>query len=110
MPVQDARLQCSRILFVPPRLFSLSPHFYLIKNGYISTIAIAEAKAKGASFRTGPELEICGYGCNDHFLEPDTIQHSFEVLADIIKNDANRDIVVDIGMQVLITTNTDDHY
>lgn len=28
-----------------------------------------EAKAKGARIRTGPELEITGYGCADHFLE-----------------------------------------
>jgi predicted amidohydrolase len=28
-----------------------------------------EAKAAGARIRTGPELEITGYGCSDHFLE-----------------------------------------
>lgn len=52
-------------------------------------------------FRTGPELEICGYGCNDHFLEPDTFQHSAEVLADLIVNEAHRDIVIDVGMPVM---------
>lgn len=28
-----------------------------------------EAKEKGAKIRSGPELEITGYGCGDHFLE-----------------------------------------
>jgi NAD+ synthase (glutamine-hydrolysing) len=27
------------------------------------------AKEQGAIYRLGPELELCGYGCNDHFLE-----------------------------------------
>ena len=31
--------------------------------------SIAIAKAKGARLRVGPELEISGYGCNDHFGE-----------------------------------------
>ena len=30
--------------------------------------SVKEAKAKGAKFRLGPELEICGYSCEDHFL------------------------------------------
>lgn len=28
----------------------------------------------------GPELEVPGYGCEDHFCENDTIEHSWEVL------------------------------
>lgn len=28
--------------------------------------------------QVGPELEIPGYGCEDHFLEQDTIEHSWE--------------------------------
>ncbi len=31
--------------------------------------SIRVAKAQGCTFRTGPELEITGYGCYDHFLE-----------------------------------------
>lgn len=31
--------------------------------------------------RTGPELEIPGYGALDHHLEGDTFGHSWEVLA-----------------------------
>lgn len=28
-----------------------------------------EARKLGAKIRSGPELEITGYGCGDHFLE-----------------------------------------
>lgn len=28
-----------------------------------------EARKMGAKIRSGPELEITGYGCGDHFLE-----------------------------------------
>ena len=38
--------------------------------------SIQEAKDKGAILRVGPELEITGYGCEDHFLEPDTSTHA----------------------------------
>lgn len=31
--------------------------------------SIRVAKEKGATLRTGPELEIPGYGCLDHHLE-----------------------------------------
>jgi predicted amidohydrolase len=31
--------------------------------------SIVVAKARGATVRVGPELEIPGYGCLDHFLE-----------------------------------------
>eukprot|EP01147_Barroeca_monosierra_P004468 gene4468-6716_t len=40
--------------------------------------SIQEAKCEGAVFRLGPELEISGYGCNDHFYEPDTFYHSYQ--------------------------------
>ena len=28
---------------------------------------------RGCTYRVGPELEICGYSCEDHFLENDTV-------------------------------------
>ncbi len=37
--------------------------------------SIAQAKAKGARYRVGPELELPGYGCEGHFLELDTTEH-----------------------------------
>lgn len=39
--------------------------------------SITEAKAAGAVVRLGPELEVTGYGCEDHFLELDTVTHAY---------------------------------
>ncbi len=33
--------------------------------------SIRQAKSAGATVRIGPELEVTGYGCLDHFLEGD---------------------------------------
>jgi NAD+ synthase (glutamine-hydrolysing) len=38
--------------------------------------SIVRAKAAGAVVRIGPELELTGYGCEDHFLEQDTTAHA----------------------------------
>ncbi|KAG1735523.1 hypothetical protein EDB19DRAFT_1896247 [Suillus lakei] len=63
--------------------------------------SITIAKERGATLRVGPELEIPGYGCYDHFLEGDTILHSWEVLAKILASDDTMGIVCDIGMPVV---------
>jgi len=63
--------------------------------------SIQLAKAKGARLRLGPELEIPGYGCEDHFLEDDTTQHSWEVLAELLKGDETTDLLCDFGMPVM---------
>lgn len=63
--------------------------------------SIAQAKAKGARYRVGPELELPGYGCEDHFLELDTIEHSWECLSQLLAGDDTDDIVCDIGMPVI---------
>jgi len=39
--------------------------------------SIIKAKDLGAKLWIGPELEIPGYMCEDHFLEPDTVRHSW---------------------------------
>ncbi|KAL2220291.1 putative NAD synthase [Thermoascus aurantiacus ATCC 26904] len=62
--------------------------------------SIRRAKAAGATLRVGPELEITGYGCLDHFLEGDTFLHSWEMLARIIDHPDCQDILVDVGMPV----------
>ncbi|KAI8923296.1 hypothetical protein BC831DRAFT_429144 [Entophlyctis helioformis] len=62
--------------------------------------SIRLAKDAGAQYRLGPELEVPGYGCNDHFLEDDTVQHSWEVLAALLSDPTNHGIVCDIGMPV----------
>ncbi|MDZ7799437.1 MAG: nitrilase-related carbon-nitrogen hydrolase [Trueperaceae bacterium] len=63
--------------------------------------SIEEAKARGARFRLGPELEIPGYGCEDHFLERDTVRHSFEVLAELLADDLTDGILCDVGMPLM---------
>eukprot|EP00112_Aurelia_sp_Birch-Aquarium-sp1_P015458 Seg3424.3 transcript_id=Seg3424.3/GoldUCD/mRNA.D3Y31 product="Glutamine-dependent NAD" protein_id=Seg3424.3/GoldUCD/D3Y31 len=63
--------------------------------------SIRIAKERGARFRLGPELEIPGYGCNDHFLESDTYLHSWEVLASLLDNTVCHDIMIDVGMPVM---------
>ena len=60
-----------------------------------------EAKQQGASYRLGPELEFCGYGCEDHFLELDTIDHCWESLVDLMKRGATDDLLCDFGMPIL---------
>ncbi|RKO97911.1 hypothetical protein CXG81DRAFT_27171 [Caulochytrium protostelioides] len=62
--------------------------------------SVRRAKAAGARFRLGPELEITGYGCNDHFYENDTYTHSWEVLAQLLQHPECRDILIDVGMPV----------
>ncbi|KAH9933494.1 glutamine-dependent NAD synthetase with GAT domain-containing protein [Fomitopsis serialis] len=62
--------------------------------------SIRIAKERGATLRVGPELEITGYGCQDHFLEGDTALHSWEVLAKILESDEAKGILCDIGMPI----------
>ncbi|WAR07702.1 NADE-like protein [Mya arenaria] len=72
-------------------------------EGNLSRIlqSFQEAKALGAKYRMGPELEICGYGCNDHFHESDTFLHSWQVLAELIHAPECQDIIADVGMPVM---------
>mmetsp|Transcript_69867 Transcript_69867/g.160649 ORF Transcript_69867/g.160649 Transcript_69867/m.160649 type:complete len:741 (-) Transcript_69867:197-2419(-) len=63
--------------------------------------SIKEAKAQRCTFRTGPELEITGYGCEDHFHEGDTFLHAWESLADLLSDDTTDGILCDIGMPVM---------
>lgn len=58
------------------------------------------AKKAHSTYRLGPELEITGYGCEDHFLETDTFTHSWESLATIINSGATDDLLCDFGMPV----------
>lgn len=63
--------------------------------------SIKIAKERGARLRVGPELEITGYGCLDHFLENDLCLHSWEMYAQIIKRPETHGLILDIGMPVL---------
>lgn len=63
--------------------------------------SIHAAKKVGAALRVGPELEITGYGCFDHFLEGDTYAHSWDMLASILTDQSCHGILLDIGMPVM---------
>lgn len=63
--------------------------------------SIRQAKNAGASIRIGPELEITGYGCLDHFLEGDIYLHSWEVLGQILNHEDCQNILIDLGMPVV---------
>lgn len=59
------------------------------------------AKEAGAKFRVGPELEISGYSCEDHFLELDTFFHSEQSLATILSGDYTNGILCQIGCPLM---------
>eukprot|EP01071_Lankesteria_metandrocarpae_P003181 Lankesteria_metandrocarpae@DN2809_c0_g1_i1.p1 len=64
--------------------------------------SIVDAKTAGAKVRTGPELELCGYGCEDHFLEMDTVLHCWDSLLEIVQHPTlTHDILCDIGMPIV---------
>lgn len=56
--------------------------------------SIEIAKQSNATYRSGPELEICGYSCEDHFLESDTLLHSWQVLIELMIHPSSSDILV----------------
>jgi len=68
--------------------------------------SIKQAKAAGCKYRLGPELEITGYSCEDHFYELDTITFAWMSLRDIILTTVDGknlmdDILCDFGMPIL---------
>eukprot|EP01035_Chromulina_nebulosa_P007360 gene7360-9938_t len=73
----------------------------------IQSISLAKAQYDGrCKFRTGPELEVCGYSCGDHFQELDTYLHCEQSLAAIIQHpDLTNDILCDIGCPMMHNNN-----
>ena len=63
--------------------------------------SIRKAKALGARFRVGPELELSGYSCEDHFREMDTYLHCAQSLAALLRTDATDDILCEIGCPIM---------
>lgn len=59
------------------------------------------AKEQNATYRLGPELEICGYGCEDHFFEMDTYLHCWEGLAELLERGCSDDLLCDFGMPIM---------
>ncbi|KAJ5155250.1 glutamine-dependent NAD(+) synthetase [Penicillium capsulatum] len=63
--------------------------------------SIHQAKEAGASLRTGPELEISGYGCLDHFLESDIYDQSMDMLFSIVTDPSLHGILLDVGLPIM---------
>lgn len=63
--------------------------------------SITEAKQQGCTFRTGPELEVTGYSCEDHFFEQDTFLLAWESIAKLLATDATRGILCDVGLPIM---------
>uniref|UniRef100_A0A182KGG7 Glutamine-dependent NAD(+) synthetase n=1 Tax=Anopheles christyi TaxID=43041 RepID=A0A182KGG7_9DIPT len=63
-------------------------------------LSISMAAARGATYRTGPELEVSGYSCEDHFHEPDTYMHCWEALVEIVQAPVAQGMLIDVGMPV----------
>ena len=51
-------------------------------------------------FRSGPELEITGYMCEDHFFEADTVRHSWQVLGEIVRANHTDGMLCEFGMPI----------
>lgn len=65
------------------------------------TQSIDVARARQARYRIGPELEVSGYGCEDHFLEMDTFTHTWEVITALIDDGYTDNILIDLGAPVM---------
>jgi NAD+ synthase (glutamine-hydrolysing) len=63
--------------------------------------SIQKAKSAGCRFRTGPELEICGYGLLDHFLEMDTYTTALEMLLRLLSDTSCYEILIDVGLPIM---------
>ena len=63
--------------------------------------SIRVAKEKGATLRTGPELELCGYGCLDHLLEVEVFNACWAMLSDILLDRSLDGIICDVGMPIM---------
>lgn len=64
-------------------------------------LAVQQAREQGASYLLTPELSLCGYGCEDHFLEQDTIAHSVECLAKLLQAGCSDGMLLDVGLPLL---------
>jgi NAD+ synthase (glutamine-hydrolysing) len=60
-----------------------------------------EARRLRAHYRLGPELELTGYGCEDHFYEIDTMNHAWESLCTLMERGVTDEMICDFGMPIL---------
>ena len=88
--------------FVVAGIVSLNNH-PLDFDGNLKRIleSIQLCKNEKCTIRVGGELEITGYSCQDHFLESDTLLHSWEVVSKVISSGLTEGIFTDLGMPIL---------
>lgn len=61
--------------------------------------SIEKSASNECLVRTGPELELTGYGCKDHFFEDDLYLISWKYILIIMKFSINfPNMLIDIGM------------
>ena len=63
--------------------------------------SIEHAIANNCILRTGQELEVSGYSCDDHFKEIDLFSHCWDTIGEILKGGYSKNLVIDIGMPIL---------
>lgn len=63
-------------------------------------MSVKLAKEQGARLRNGPELEICGYSCEDHFYECDTYLHCWQSICDILQSGITDGILCNFGAPI----------
>ena len=81
---------------------NLNQHCLDFKNNLKNIIeSVKIAKSHNSQIRVGPELEICGYSCEDHYLEIDTVEHSWLMIEEIIKSNITENILCSFGMPVI---------
>ena len=62
--------------------------------------ALKEAKSRGAQFVCFPELCLSGYGCEDAFFSPNTLERAEKALLDLVP--ATEGLVAIIGLPLLV--------
>jgi len=93
--------------YVQPKLFTVATcslnQWALDFEGNLRRIceSIETAKARGARYRVGPELEVPGYGCEDHFYEDDTQLHCWQSIRALLDGPLTDGILCDVGMPVM---------
>lgn len=63
--------------------------------------AIRLAKNDNSRLILLPELAVCGYSCQDHFLERETHELSFNVIKNLLKDRELHDILIVIGCPII---------
>lgn len=63
--------------------------------------AITLAKKDNAKLILLPELATCGYSCQDHFLEREIHELSFNVIRNIMKDATLKNIVIAVGCPII---------